>query len=59
MIKESRNEMAYVLAQDVRTKISDKIDSAGNFSVSGDTTPGTSNQNKLVVTGRWGVRKSN
>ena len=45
--------MVHLLAQEVKKKIKEEINSAGIFSVSADTTPDTSNQDKLVVAGRY------
>ena len=53
MSSESQNEMVHLLAQEVKKKIKEEINSAGIFSVSADTTPDTSNQDKLVVAGRY------
>ena len=53
MSSESQNEMVHLLAQNVKKKITDEINSAGIFSVSADTIPDTSNQDKLVVAGRF------
>ena len=45
----SQNELVHLLAEDVRRRIKDEISAAGIYSVSADTTPDTSNQDKLVV----------
>ncbi|XP_046859020.1 zinc finger MYM-type protein 1-like [Xenia sp. Carnegie-2017] len=50
---EAQNEMLHLLAQSVRDEIRAEIKSAGVFSVSADTTPDTSNQDKLIVAVRY------
>jgi hypothetical protein len=50
---ESQNEMVHLLAKTVRKEIRDVITAAGVYSVSADTTPDTSNQDKLVVAARY------
>ena len=49
----SQNELVHLLAEDVRSRIKDEISAAGIYSVSADTTPDTSNQDKLVVASRF------
>jgi hypothetical protein len=41
--------MLHLLAQSVRDQIRSEITSVGVFSISADTTPDTSNQDKLVA----------
>ena len=53
MSSESQNEMVHLLAQEVKKKIKEEINSAGIFSMSAETNPDTSNQDKLVVAGRY------
>ena len=43
----------HLLAEDVRSRIKDEISAAGIYFVSADTTPDTSNQDKLVVASRF------
>ena len=48
MSATSQNEFANILAEDVRGRISNDISSAGIFSVMADTSPDTSNIDRLV-----------
>jgi hypothetical protein len=45
--------MVHLLAKTERKEIRDVITAAGVYSVSADTTPDTSNQDKLVVAARY------
>ena len=49
----SQNELVHLIAEDVRNRIKEEIAVAGIYSVSADTTPDTSNQDKLVVASRF------
>lgn len=49
----SQNELVHLLAEDIRRRIKDEISTTGIHSVSADTTPDTSNQDKLVVASRF------
>ena len=48
MSPRSQNEFISLLASDVRTKIRDDVVNAGVYSVMADTTPDTSNKDRLL-----------
>ena len=53
MSATSQNEFIELLANDVRSKIKEEVHTAGIYSIMADTTPDTSNKDRLAVAVRY------